>query len=91
MMSEFGGKKIPSKRRGLLAGIVLAGVAIGLFFMFQSLHRGLSYELGPYISGIVLLFGVGLGWMQYSKGLDYERAHAAYVARRNGIISRYKR
>ena len=91
MMSEFGGKKIPSKRRGLIAGTVLVGIAIGLFFMFQSLQPGLSRELGPYISGFVLLFGVGLGWMQYSKGLDYERAHAAYLARRNGVIARYKR
>jgi hypothetical protein len=91
MMSEFGGRKIPSKRRGVIAGIVLVGIAIGLFFMFQSLQPGLSRELGPYISGIVLLFGVGLGWLQYSKGLDYERAHAAYLARRNGVIARYKR
>ncbi len=91
MMSEFGGKKIPSKQRGLIAGIILAAIAVGLFFKFQSLQPGLSRELGPYISGIVLLFGVGLGWLQYSKGLDYERAHAAYLARRNGVIAKYKR
>jgi hypothetical protein len=91
MSSEFGGKRIPDKRRGLFAGGVLVALAVALFFMFQSLQPGMSRELGPYISGFVLLFGIGLGWFQYSKGADYERAHAAYQARRAAAIARYRR
>jgi hypothetical protein len=90
LSSEFGGKHVPSKRRGLFAAVVLVGLAVALFFMFQTLPAGMMRELGPYLSGFVLLFGVGLGWFQYSKGVDYERAHAAYLARRHAAIAKYR-
>jgi hypothetical protein len=91
LSSEFGGKQVPDKRRGLFAGGVLIALAVVLFFMFQTLQRGLSREIGPYVSGFVLLFGIGLGWFQYSKGVDYERAFAAYQARRSAAIAKFRR
>jgi hypothetical protein len=90
LSSEFGGKQIPSKGRGLFAGGVLVVLAIALFFMFRTLPSGMMQEMGPYLSGFILLFGVGLGWFQYSKGVDYDRAFAAYQARRNAAIAKYR-
>jgi hypothetical protein len=90
LTSEFGGKQIPSKRRGLFAGAVLVVLAVILFFMFRSLQPTRATEVGPFISGFILMFGVGLGWFQYSKGVDYERASAAYQARRDAVIAKYR-
>jgi len=90
LASEFGGYRIPDKRRGLFAGGALVVLAVALFLIFLSLPQGMSRELGPYVSGFVLLFGLGLGWFQYSKGVDYERAHAAYQARRNAAIAKHQ-
>jgi hypothetical protein len=90
LTSEFGGKQIPDKRRGLFAGGVLVVLAVILFFMFRALPPNHATEVGPFISGFILMFGVGLGWFQYSKGVDYERAHAAYQARRNAVIAKYR-
>jgi hypothetical protein len=90
LSSEFGGKQVPDKRRGLFAGGVLVGLAVILFFMFQTLKPGLSQDIGPFVSGFVLLFGIGLGWFQYGKGVDYERAFAAYQVRRNAAIAKYR-
>jgi hypothetical protein len=90
LTSEFGGKQIPDKRRGLFAGGVLVILAVLLFFMFRALPPNHATEVGPFISGFILMFGVGLGWFQYSKGVDYERAHAAYQARRNAAIAKYR-
>ena len=90
LTSEFGGKQVPDKRRGLFAGGVLIALAVALLFMFLSLPQGVAHEIGPYVSGFILLFGVGLGWFQYSKGVDYERAYAAYQQRRNAVIAKYR-
>ncbi len=88
--SEFGRQQIPDKRRGLLAGAVLIGLAVVLFFLFRTLTPTRATEVGPFVSGFVLLFGVGLGWFQYSKAVDYERAFDAYQARRNAAIAKYR-
>src|SRR5260370_41600550 len=72
LSSEFGGKQIPDKRRGLFAGGVLVALAIALYFMFQTLQPGTSQDIRPFVSGFVLLFGIGLGWVQFSKGVDYD-------------------
>ncbi len=63
LTSEFGGKQVPDKRRGLFAGGVLVVLAVILFFMFRSLPPNRATEVGPFISGFILMFGVGLGWL----------------------------
>ena len=90
LTSEFGGKRIPSKRRGLVAAAILVGLAVILFLLFGALQPTRATEVGPYVSGFVLLAGLGLGWFQYSKGVDYERAHAAYQVRRDAVIAKYR-